>query len=70
MGRSGSSVKTEPPVESAGANGKVRRPVAGMKPINGNKTGENLAAVVMEVVKDWEIQYNLGYFMMDIAADC
>lgn len=43
--------------------------MAGMKQVSGNKTGENLASVVLEVMKDWGIQYNLGWFMMDNASD-
>lgn len=50
-------------------NGKVRRTVAGMKQVSGSKTGENLATVVMEVIRDWEIQHNLGYFIMNNASD-
>lgn len=51
------------------ANGKVRRTMAGMREILGNKTGERLCVMVMEIIKEWEIQLNLGYFMMDNAAD-
>lgn len=43
--------------------------MAGMKEVSGNKTGENLASIVMEIIKDWEIQSQLGYFMMDNASD-
>jgi hypothetical protein len=38
-----------------------------MKEVSGKHSGENLAAVVLQVVKDWEIEDNLGYFMMDNA---
>jgi hypothetical protein len=47
--------------------GKLRRTVAAMKKVLGSHTGENLAHVVMDVVKEWNIQSNLGYFMMDNA---
>lgn len=52
-----------------GANKKVRRTVAALRELSGSHTGENLASVVMEVVKDWDIQHKLGYFMMDNASD-
>lgn len=47
--------------------GYTRRNVAAMKEVDGAHTGENLAAVVIEVVTEWNIQGNLGYFMMDNA---
>jgi hypothetical protein len=40
-----------------------------MREISGSHTGENLAIPVIEVIKDWNIQHNLGYFMMDNASD-
>jgi len=41
--------------------------VAAIREISGKHNGENLAAVVMEVIKEWNIQEKLGYFMMDNA---
>jgi hypothetical protein len=38
-----------------------------MREISGKHDGTNLAEAVMEVVKEWNIQSNLGYFMMDNA---
>jgi hypothetical protein len=36
-----------------------------MKEIKGNYKGENLAPVVMEVIRDWDIAYKLGYIVID-----
>ena len=47
--------------------GKVRQTVAAMKEVSRSHTGTNLADVVMGVIKEWGIQDNLGYFMMDNA---
>lgn len=41
--------------------------MAAMREVSGRHTGANLAEVVLEVIKEWEIQDNLGYFMMDNA---
>jgi hypothetical protein len=38
-----------------------------MKEVDGAHTGENLSVPVLEVIKEWGIQENLGYFMMDNA---
>ena len=35
-----------------GANSKVKRTIVGIKHVNSNKTGKNLAVVVIEVIKD------------------
>ncbi|OAF54837.1 hypothetical protein VC83_08686 [Pseudogymnoascus destructans] len=50
--------------------------MAGMKEVSGNKTGENLAFVVIEVIKDWEAldqavrsydyEYKLRTFLSDL----
>jgi hypothetical protein len=48
-------------------NGKSRRNVATMEEVDGLHTGENLSVPVLEVIKEWDIQDNLGYFMMDNA---
>jgi hypothetical protein len=40
-----------------------------VKEIEGNHQGENLAPLVMEVIKDWEIAEKLGYFVMDNASN-
>jgi hypothetical protein len=48
-------------------NGITRRNVAAMKEVDGAHTGENLSVPVLEVIKEWGIQANLGYFMMDNA---
>ena len=40
-----------------------------MREVFSNKTRENLTIIIMEVIKDWEVQEILGYFMMDNAVD-
>jgi hypothetical protein len=47
--------------------GKTRRNVATMKEVDGSHTGENLSVPALAVIKEWGIQDNLGYFMMDNA---
>jgi hypothetical protein len=39
--------------------------VLAMKEIEGNHKGENLALVLMEVIRDWGIVPKLGYMVMD-----
>ncbi len=41
--------------------------MAAMREVSGSYTGTHLAEVVLEVIKDWGIQNNLGYFMIDNA---
>jgi hypothetical protein len=36
-----------------------------MKEVNRSYTGENLSVSMLTVIKEWGIQDNLGYFMMD-----
>jgi hAT family C-terminal dimerisation region/BED zinc finger len=43
--------------------------VLGMKEVVGEHTGENIAQYVIEVLKDYGIVHNLGYFTMDNAPD-
>jgi len=48
-------------------NGNTRRTVTSMKEVDGSHIGENLSVPVLIVIKEWGIQDNLGYFMMDNA---
>jgi hypothetical protein len=43
--------------------------VLGIKEVVGEHTGENMAQYVIEVLKDYGIVHNLGYFTMDNALD-
>jgi hypothetical protein len=47
--------------------GQLRSLVLALKEVNGDHTGENLSKYVMEVIRDYDIQGNLGYFVMDNA---
>ena len=49
--------------------GQLDHTVLAVKEIEGNHQGENLAPLVMEVIKDWEIAEKLGYFVMDNASN-
>jgi hypothetical protein len=40
-----------------------------MKEIEGNHKGENLALVLMDVIRDWGIACKLGYMVMDNASN-
>jgi hypothetical protein len=46
-------------------NTNIRRTVISIKEVDGSYTGENLSVPVLIVIKEWGIQDNLGYFMMD-----
>ena len=50
-------------------DGQLNHTVLAVKEIEGNHHGENLAPLVMEVIKDWEIAEQLGYFVMDNASN-
>jgi hypothetical protein len=43
--------------------------VLAIKEIEGNHKGENLAPVLIEVIRDWEIAQKLGYMVMDNASN-
>ena len=47
------------------SEGQLRSLVLALKEVNGDHTGENLSKYVMEVIRDYDIQGNLGYFVMD-----
>ena len=48
-------------------HGKLRKTIAAIREVSGEHTGDNLAEVVMKVIKEWGIQEKLGYFIMDNA---
>jgi hypothetical protein len=43
--------------------------VLAMKEIEGNHKGENLAPVVLEVIREWRIAGKLGYIVIDNASN-
>ncbi len=47
--------------------GRRRNVVLGLREVIGEHTGENMAAVLLEVFKDYKISGNIGYFMADNA---
>jgi len=49
------------------SEGQLKSLVLALKEVNGEHTGENLSKYVMEVIRDYDIQGNLGYFVMDNA---
>jgi hypothetical protein len=49
--------------------GILEQVVLAMKEIEGNHKGENLAPVLIEVIRDWEIAQKLGYMVMDNASN-
>jgi hypothetical protein len=50
-------------------NGALEQVVLAMKEIEGNHKGENLAPVLMEVIRDWGIARKLGYIVIDNASN-
>jgi hypothetical protein len=40
-----------------------------LKDVIGDHSGENLAKAVIEVLKEWEITSNLGFFVIDNASN-
>jgi hypothetical protein len=50
-------------------SGVLEQVVLAMKEIEGNHKGENIAPVVMGVIKDWGIGEKLGYIVMDNASN-
>ena len=47
--------------------GKRRHAVLGLREVVGEHSGENMAAVLLEIFKDYRISGNIGYFMADNA---
>lgn len=48
-------------------DGRRRHVVLGLREVHGEHTGENMAAVLIALFKDYRIAGNLGYFMADNA---
>jgi len=48
-------------------DGRRRYVVLGLREVYGEHTGENMAAVLIALFKDYRIAGNLGYFMADNA---
>src|SRR6266480_3755072 len=46
-------------------NGLLWQSTLAMKEVEGQHMGENLAAVLLDVIRDYRIQNRLGYFMGD-----
>jgi hypothetical protein len=51
------------------SNNHLRRRTLALKEIQGDHSGLNLSGVTMEVLQDWQLISNLGYFMMDNASN-
>jgi hypothetical protein len=49
--------------------GQLRSSVLALKEVDGEHSGENLSLVILQVVDDYEIQSQLGYFVMDNASN-
>jgi len=50
-------------------HGTLKNLVLGMKELVGEHTGENMSKLILDVIKEYGIQKNLGYFTMDNAPD-
>jgi hypothetical protein len=50
-------------------SGVLEHVVLAIKEIKGNYKGENLALVLIDVIRDWEIAYKLGYIVIDNASN-
>jgi hypothetical protein len=50
-----------------GKEGKLKHNVLAVRELQGDHSGENQAAVVADVLVDYEIEYNLGFFVGDNA---
>ncbi len=48
-------------------NRKLQSLVLALKEIDGDHTGKNIAPYVIEAIREYEIEKNLGYFVMDNA---
>jgi len=46
-------------------NGNIRRTIISIKEVDGSHIRENLSVLILIVIKEWSIQDNLGYFIMD-----
>ena len=47
--------------------GKRRHVVLGLREVIGEHSGENMAAVLLDIFKDYKIRGNIGYFIADNA---
>ncbi len=63
----GDNLKEYLAVTAEGVNkqGNAFHFLLGLKQLTGSKAGEEQAPLVMQVVKDFDIQHKLGYFVMD-----
>ncbi|OLL26463.1 putative AC transposase [Neolecta irregularis DAH-3] len=50
-------------------DGKLRHSVLALKDIDGEHNGENLADIVVQVIKEWGFASKLGFFVMDNATN-
>jgi len=49
-------------------NGKRRTAVLGLRELEGEHSGENMADVLLQIFKDYNISGRIGYFMADNAS--
>ena len=45
--------------------GDLKKMTLTLKEIDGSHTRENLVTVIYDIIEDWSISINIGYFVMD-----
>jgi hypothetical protein len=46
-------------------SGELKKMTLALKEVDGSHTADNLAVVLYNAIKDWDIGAKLGYFVMD-----